>query len=164
MTKTCTHSVVPVALESAYAIVADIEAYPEFVPACKSARILSTTTDKEQEIIDAELGVRFGLLRKSFATRNTNRENTSIRIQLRSGQLQHLEGIWLFQAIDATTTRVSCEVDFHFGANALNRVIEKALEKFIGQLSQAFIDRAISMNNDPKSITNDPKNIENASS
>ena len=156
MTKTSTQSVVPVSLESAYAIVADIESYPEFVPACQSAKIISKTKDKEQEIVDAELVVRFGLLRKSFTTRNTNREKESISIKLSSGQLKHLEGIWSFKAIDKEKTLVSCEVDFNFGAKAINRVIEKALEKFIGQLSQAFIDRATSIKNDSKSIKSTP--------
>ena len=132
-------------IDCVYQIVSDIESYPEFVPACSDAKVLSRQQDGERELVDATLAVRFGLFHTSFTTSNINIRNQSISMNLRSGQLRQLEGMWNFRVIDADTTEIDYTIDFSLGNSMLNMAASKALKKFIDQLKQAFVDRAHSI-------------------
>src|SRR5258708_38589488 len=73
-----------------YALINDIESYPQFLPWCTHARIESRS---EAEII-ATLGVRQGALHGEFTTRNTLEPVRRITMQLLSGPFRTLEGEW----------------------------------------------------------------------
>jgi len=60
-----------------YALINDIEAYPQFVPWCTRAVIESRS---EREIV-ATLGVRRGPLRTEFTTRNTLDPGRSVAME-----------------------------------------------------------------------------------
>ena len=74
--------------ERMFALINDIESYPQFLPWCTSAQVQSRT---EREII-ASLGVRRGALSSQFTTRNELTPNRHIAMRLVSGPFKTLEG------------------------------------------------------------------------
>src|SRR2546429_9522333 len=73
-----------------FALINDIESYPQFLPWCTHARVESRSP---HEIV-ATLGVRQGALQGEFTTRNTLEPDRSILMQLVSGPFRTLEGEW----------------------------------------------------------------------
>src|SRR2546429_9075825 len=73
-----------------FALINDIESYPQFLPWCTHARVESRSP---HEIV-ANLGEREGALQGEFTTRNTFEPDRSILMQLLSGPFRTLEGEW----------------------------------------------------------------------
>jgi ribosome-associated toxin RatA of RatAB toxin-antitoxin module len=70
-----------------FALINDIESYPEFLPWCTHARVLSRSPTE----ILATIGVRQGPLTGEFTTRNTLVNERSVHMQLVSGPFRTLE-------------------------------------------------------------------------
>ncbi|MGR9052054.1 MAG: type II toxin-antitoxin system RatA family toxin, partial [Gammaproteobacteria bacterium] len=64
-----------------YALVDDIEAYPEFLPWCEGSRIIK----RHEDIVEAELMIAKGGFKKSFSTRNTLDSGGRITMALLNG-------------------------------------------------------------------------------
>lgn len=85
-----------------YALINDIESYPQFVPGCTEARVEVRTA---REII-ATLTVRRGPLHAQFTTRNELEPEHCIRMRMVRGPFHLLEGEWHLTALDAASCRV----------------------------------------------------------
>jgi ribosome-associated toxin RatA of RatAB toxin-antitoxin module len=114
--------------ERMFALINDIERYPQFLPWCTSAQVQSRT---DREII-ASIGVRRGALHTQFTTRNELEANRRIRIQLVSGPFKTLEGEWTFLPV-AVPGQPGCRVDL---------VFEPLFEQTVASMVDAFVTRA----------------------
>ena len=83
---------VPYSTQQMYALVNDIEAYPEFLPWCVAAHVESRT---DEEII-AGLTLEKGGVRKRFTTRNVLDHGSKLEMHLVEGPFKHLYGVWTF--------------------------------------------------------------------
>ncbi|HEV8017844.1 MAG TPA: type II toxin-antitoxin system RatA family toxin [Steroidobacteraceae bacterium] len=121
-----------------FALINDIESYPQFLPWCTHARVQSRSS---KEIV-ATIGVRQGALRGEFTTRNTLEPDSSIAMQLVSGPFRILEGEWRLTPIEANGCRVELAMKFAFN-NPLTAVLfERSFAATIGSLVEAFVARA----------------------
>jgi len=78
-----------------FALINDIESYPQFLPWCTRAKVQSRS---EREIV-ATVGVKRGPLHGEFTTRNDLEPDRRIRMHLVSGPFRMLEGEWLLTPI-----------------------------------------------------------------
>ena len=117
-------ALLPFAAQQVYGLVADVERYPEFLPWCTEARILSGD-DRE---VTVRLGLSSGLARASFTTRNRLDPSRAIAMSLVDGPFDELEGRWDFTPVGGTGTRADLQVRFSthgvIGALALGPVFE----------------------------------------
>jgi ribosome-associated toxin RatA of RatAB toxin-antitoxin module len=127
--------------ERMFALINDIESYPQFLPWCTSAQVQSRT---DREII-ASVEVRRGALHSQFTTRNELEANRRIRIRLVSGPFKTLEGEWNFQPV-ASTDQPGCRVDlllrFAFANRLTAMVFEPLFEQTVASMVDAFVTRA----------------------
>ncbi len=123
-----------------YALINDIESYPQFLPWCSHARVESRTP---QEIV-ATLGVRQGGLQGEFTTRNTLEPERSVRMQLVSGPFRALEGLWLLTPVEAGC-RVDLTMRFAFKNSLTGLLFEPKFAATVGSLVDAFVARARSL-------------------
>ena len=72
-----------------YALVNEIERYPEFVPWCTAARV---DARKEGEVI-ATLTIKRGPVKSEFTTRNLLEADKRVLMQFVSGPFRVLEGL-----------------------------------------------------------------------
>jgi ribosome-associated toxin RatA of RatAB toxin-antitoxin module len=121
-----------------FALINDIESYPQFLPWCTHARVQSRTA---AEIV-ATIGVRHGALHGELTTRNTLEPERSVRMQLVSGPFRTLEGRWLLTPVDAGGCRVDLEMRFAFRNALTGLVLEPRFAHTVGSLVDAFVARA----------------------
>src|ERR1700683_1238308 len=91
-----------------FALINDIESYPQFLPWVTHAKVLSRTPG---ELI-ATIGVRQGALHGEFTTRNTLQPDRSVRMQLVSGPFRTLDGEWLLTPLEGGGCRVALGMRF----------------------------------------------------
>ena len=124
-----------------FALINDIESYPQFLPWCTSARVQSRT---EREII-ATIGVRRGALNATFTTRNELTAASGIAMRLVSGPFKTLEGQWTLTPVELPG-QPGCRIDlmlrFAFANRLTGMVFEPLFEQTAVSLVDAFVARA----------------------
>ncbi|MDE2138098.1 MAG: type II toxin-antitoxin system RatA family toxin [Gammaproteobacteria bacterium] len=123
-----------------YALINDIESYPQFLPWCSHASGAARTP---QEIV-ATLGVRQGALQGEFTTRNTLEPDRSVHMHLVSGPFRELEGQWLLTPV-AQGCRVDLTMRFAFRNSLTGLLFEPKFAETVGSLVDAFVARARSL-------------------
>ena len=119
----------------AYSVVADVEGYPKFLPACESVTVLSRSEDAhglecvEARVVASNAGANFELV-----TRNTGLLNESIGVSLVEGPFEALQGEWRFKALG----EAGCRVDF-----SLTFVANKLLSRLINPIAHSVADRLV---------------------
>src|SRR6202047_2251339 len=121
-----------------FALINDIESYPQFLPWCTHARVQSRS---QQEIV-ATLGVRQGALHGEFTTRNTLEPESSIRMQLVSGPFRTLQGEWGVAPDAAEGCRVELALRVAVRNPLTALLFEAQFAATIGSLVDAFVARA----------------------
>ena len=120
-----------------FALINDIESYPQFVPWCTHAHVQSRSPSE----IVATLGVRQGPLRGEFTTRNTLQPDSRIAMHLVSGPFSTLEGEWRLSPLEGGC-RVELAMRFAFNNPLTALVFERSFAATIGSLVDAFVARA----------------------
>ena len=121
-----------------FALINDIESYPQFLPWCTHARVVSRTPTE----IVATLGVRQGTLHGEFTTRNTLEPDHRILMQLVSGPFRKLEGEWRLTPIEPEGCRVELNMRFAFSHRLTAMLFEPKFAATMGSLVDAFVARA----------------------
>lgn len=137
-------AVVPHSARAMYRLVADVEAYPEFLPWCVSARVHPLGSREVQ----ATLEVAKGPLRMRFTTRNVLYEGRRVEMHLVEGPFSHLEGVWTFTDLDGERCRVSLHMVFEFSQTLVRAAVSPVFEDIAGTMVQAFQRRAAAVYDD----------------
>ncbi len=120
-----------------FALINDIESYPQFLPWCTHTRVQSRTP---REIV-ATLGVRQGALTGEFTTRNKLEPDRAVNMELVSGPFRTLEGQWLLTPVDSGC-RVELAMRFAFKSTLTGILFEPLFAQTLGSLVDAFVVRA----------------------
>ena len=120
-----------------FALINDIDSYPQFLPWCTHARVDSRTP---REIV-ATIGVRQGARHGEFTTRNTLEPDRSVHMRLVDGPFRLLEGEWLLTPVEAGC-RVDLTMRFAFKHALTALVFERKFADTVGSLVDAFVARA----------------------
>ncbi len=127
-------------------LVADIEHYPEFLPWCVGARILS----REGPVIMADLMIGFHMIRETFTSRVTLSAPGRIDVEFEKGPFRHLKNHWIFHDAEG-----GCEVeffiDFEFRSRLLRAVAEPLFHQAVRRMVSAFETRAAQIHGQPDS-------------
>lgn len=121
-------------------VIIDIEKYPEFLPWCKSARILSS----DDSCIVAELEISFqGFVEKykSMVFVSHDSDNYSVRVEGISGPFKYLENIWSIKQL-YNKAEVRFLIKFELKSKILDVIMGKAFLFISKKLVNAFEDRA----------------------
>ena len=142
MTEHSETRIVPYAADLMYAVVADVERYPEFLPWVMALRVKSRQQVKQRDVMLAEMSVGYGALRERYTSRvvldPTNRE---IDVVQTDGPFRILENRWRFEQM-AERCRVDFAIKFEFRSKFLNVVASRAFERVMLRMTDAFEERA----------------------
>jgi coenzyme Q-binding protein COQ10 len=126
-----------------FALVADVEAYPEFVPLCSSMVVESRVADGDVESIVARMTVSYGLLHETFVSRVAlDKGSLEITVDGMSGPFSHLKSMWRFEPIGESRSRIVFGIDYEFRSRALGFILGAALDRGFRRFAAAFEDRA----------------------
>ena len=131
---------VPYSARQMFDLVADIEAYPQFLPWCSDARVL----DRTQHEVTATIALSKGGIRQSFSTRNRHHAHERIDLQLVDGPFRSLHGYWRFEPVgeNGTTSNVSLHLEFEFRNRLLAMTFGRAFHHIANAMVDAFCERA----------------------
>ena len=138
VTRVSRSALVPQSASLMYQLVADIEAYPHFLPWCADATIHKRSA---LEVV-ATLSLAKGPVRKAFSTRNTLHPEQRIELQLLDGPFKSLQGEWNFAQLGDDGSRVQLELEFEFSSRLLAMTVGPIFNEIANTMVQAFCDRA----------------------
>ena len=124
-----------------FALVNDIESYPEFLPWCTASRIIK----KDQAALTASVSIAVGRIRQTYTTANTMRQDESIHMSLVKGPFKELNGCWRFRDNGRGGCCVSLDMQFQFKNRLIKHTLGKVFQRIIDSLVAAFIERARSL-------------------
>ena len=140
----------PYSADQMYALIADVEAYREFLPWCQAARIRSRRELEGApggEVIDADLVISFKVFRERFASRVTLRPATGeaervIDVEYLDGPFRYLNNHWAFIPDGPDACVVDFFVDFEFKSRTLQAIIGIVFGEAMQRIVRAFEKRA----------------------
>ncbi|WP_340268219.1 type II toxin-antitoxin system RatA family toxin [Sphingobium mellinum] len=121
-----------------FELVANVGAYPEFLPWVSAIRVRSNS---DSEMV-ADMIVGFKGIKESFTSRVHKHRPDFVRVDYVDGPLKHLHNQWRFRDDGKSGVLVDFEVEFEFKNRLFEmlagQMFDKALRKMIG----AFETRA----------------------
>jgi ribosome-associated toxin RatA of RatAB toxin-antitoxin module len=121
-----------------YALVEDIEAYPQFLPWCRQTRVHERAAAETR----ATLTVGVGGVRQSFTTRNENRPGETIDMRLVEGPFRTFAATWQFKPLSAGACRIEFSLQYEFSSRTLGRLLEPLFDRIADTMVDAFARRA----------------------
>ncbi|HZV58195.1 MAG TPA: type II toxin-antitoxin system RatA family toxin [Sphingobium sp.] len=122
----------PYTAEQMFDLVADVGAYPEFLPWVSAIRIRS---NNETEMV-ADMIVGFKALRETFTSRVVKERPGHVHVDYVDGPLKYLSNDWRFRDDGKGGVLVDFEVDFAFKNRMFEmlagQMFDRALRKMIG--------------------------------
>jgi ribosome-associated toxin RatA of RatAB toxin-antitoxin module len=132
-------ALVPYSPAEMFALVDDIEAYPQFLPWCSTARVLERNADE----VRATIALSKGGVDKAFTTCNRIQHGKMIEIRLIEGPFRHLEGFWRFDALGNEGCKVSLDMEFEFASRMLGMMVGPVFSQVANSLVDSFQKRAV---------------------
>jgi coenzyme Q-binding protein COQ10 len=126
-------------------LVADVEAYPAFVPMCQSLKVRRRVSagDDGIEILVADMTVAYTFIRETFTSRVTlDRPRLHILAEYIDGPFSRLENHWRFAPDGNGGTVVGFSIDYEFRSRALALVMGAVFDAAFRRFAEAFEARA----------------------
>lgn len=126
-----------------FALVADVERYPEFLPLCEALRVRRRAQSGEGvETLVAEMSVGYKAIHETFTTRVTL-DHTRLRILVEyvEGPFSFLENRWSFKP-DETGCLVEFFITYEFKSFALGMLMGAMFDRAFRKFVEAFEARA----------------------
>ncbi|MBB4954674.1 coenzyme Q-binding protein COQ10 [Agrobacterium vitis] len=126
-----------------YALVADIERYPEFVPLCESLSIQSRKERDGKTLLIANMSVGYKAIRETFTTQVLLMPaECAIDVKYIEGPFKYLDNRWRFEdAADGGCT-VHFFIDYEFKSRILGALMGSMFDRAFRMFTEAFETRA----------------------
>lgn len=132
----------PYSAAQMYALVADVERYPEFLPWCIGLDVVSREDVGERTVITAIMTVAFNVVRERFTSRVTlDPARHTIDVRYIDGPFRALDNHWRFISTGSGST-VDFFIDFTFRSRTLEFLISGVFQRVVEKLVSAFEARA----------------------
>lgn len=133
---------VPFTAEQMFAVVADVERYPQFLPLCEQLAVTRRETAGADAILTARMSVGYRAIRETFTSRVTLKpQQREIDVVKIDGPFARLTNRWRFRDVPG-----GCEVYFHidyaFASRMLSLLMGALFDKAVRKYSEAFETRA----------------------
>ena len=108
----------PYTPQQMFALVADVERYPEFLPWCRAARI----TRRDGDVLYADLVIGYKMFRERFTSKVTLTPHDSIHVDYIKGPMRYLNNHWHFEPHED-----GCLIDFYVDFELRSAFFEAAI-------------------------------------
>ena len=124
-------------------LVANVEAYPGFVPLCESLVVHSRREDEGREVLVATMTVAYKFIRESFTTKVVlERAALTISAEYLDGPFRYLENVWRFEPDGPKNSAIHFTIDYEFRSRALGMVMGAVFDRAFRKFAEAFEARA----------------------
>ena len=127
-----------------FALVADVERYPEFVPLCRALTVKSRSEKEDGvEVLVADMTVAYKLVRETFTSRVTlDRPELRIFVEYLSGPFKRMQNRWRFVPIGKDACEIEFFIDYEFRSRTLAAVMGAVFDAAFRKFAVAFEQRA----------------------
>lgn len=125
----------PYTAQQMYDLVADVSAYPKFLPWCSAARIRSRRPEGDHEVMEADLVISFKVFRERFGSRVVLwPEQMKIDTEYLDGPFRYMKSNWTFREAEA-----GCEIDFFVDFEFKNAVLQGIIGVVFNEAMQRIV-------------------------
>ncbi len=124
--------------ERMFDLIEACEHYPEFLPWCSGATVVS----RDDATVVADITVNYHGVRFDFRTRNPKRRPYSMTIHLERGPFRHFDGVWDLAPLSAAGCRIDFSLRYDFDSTAMARIARPVFDRIANTLVDRFVARA----------------------
>ena len=124
-----------------FALVDDVEKYPEFLPWCNATEV----SFRDAHITRATIHINYRGISQSFTTENAKEPPRLMLIRLVEGPFKTLEGSWRFTELSAAGSKVELSLRYEFAGRLLEKLVGPVFGFIANNLVDAFVKRAQSV-------------------
>lgn len=131
------------AADDMYALVANVEDYPKFLPLCEALTVIGRETIEGKEVLTANMEVGYKLIRERFTSRVTLHPTArSILVEYVDGPFEHLENRWCFEPHSAGGSEIDFFIAYKFRSRMFEHLVGSLFDKAVRKYTDAFEARA----------------------
>ena len=124
-----------------YALVADVDAYPQFLPWCSATEVRQIDAERAA----ATLHINYHGLRLHFTTENRMEKGVLIDMKLANGPFKHLDGYWRFIALSAQACKIEFQLNYELSGKLMENLAGPVFNHIASTLVEVFVKRAASL-------------------
>ena len=126
-----------------FALVADVERYPEFLPMCEALTVRSRREGDGITVLTADMTVGYKALRETFTSQVTLRPaENRIDVKYLEGPFRYLENRWDFEPAAGGGTDIRFFIDYEFKSRILGALMGAMFDRAFRMFTDAFKKRA----------------------
>jgi len=124
-----------------YARVADVDAYPQFLPWCSGTEVRQLDAHRAA----ATLHVNYHGLRLHFTTENQMDAGALIDMKLVNGPFKHLDGYWRFVALSEQACKIEFQLSYELSGKLVEKIAGPVFNHIANTLVEVFVKRALAL-------------------
>ena len=129
--------------EQMFALVADVERYPEFLPMCEALTVRSRREKDGVTLLVADMTVGYKAIRETFTSQVVLKaEESRIDVKYIDGPFKYLSNIWTFEPRADGGTDVRFFIDYEFKSRILGALMGAMFDRAFKMFAGAFEKRA----------------------
>jgi coenzyme Q-binding protein COQ10 len=126
-----------------YALVANVEDYPQFLPLCEALAIKRREQHGDRQVLIATMQVGYKLIRESFTTKVAlDPADRVIFVEYLDGPFSHLENRWQFIPRSDGGSDIDFYIAYSFRSRMFERLVGGLFDKAVQKYTTAFEARA----------------------
>jgi coenzyme Q-binding protein COQ10 len=127
-----------------FALVADVETYPQFLPLCEGLVVRRRTPREDGgEVLIADMTVGYKAIRETFTSRVTlDPANLKILVEYVDGPFRYLENRWTFRPTESEGCEIGFFISYEFASRMLGMLMGAMFDKAFRRFAEAFEKRA----------------------
>jgi coenzyme Q-binding protein COQ10 len=126
-----------------FALVADVEEYPQFVPLCQGLSVLRREKHGTSETLIARMTVAYKFFTESFTSRVTlNPAGNTILVDYLDGPFRRLHNRWTFTPAGEAASQIGFYLDYEFKSHAFQMLMGAVFDRAFRKFAEAFEARA----------------------
>lgn len=129
--------------EQMFALVADVEKYPRFLPMCEALTVRSRRERDGITVLVADMSVGYKAIRETFASQVVLKpDDLFIDVKYIDGPFRYLRNGWAFRAAPDGGCDVCFDIDYEFRSRVLGALMGAVFDRAFRTFAGAFEKRA----------------------
>ncbi|WP_114391172.1 type II toxin-antitoxin system RatA family toxin [Notoacmeibacter marinus] len=134
-----------------FALVADVEAYPQFLPMCEALNVRSRKERDGKTLLLADMTVGYKAIHETFTSQVLLKpQERTIDVSYVDGPFRYLDNRWVFEDRGEGRSAVHFAIDYEFKSRILGAVMGTMFDRAFRAFAEAFERRADAIYSSPK--------------
>ncbi len=126
-----------------FALVADVERYPEFLPLCEALHVRSRKQQDGKMLLLADMTVGYKAIRETFTSQVLLKPaERIIDVKYIDGPFRYLVNQWRFEPEGEGACAVHFDIDYEFKSRILGALMGAMFDRAFRMFAEAFEKRA----------------------